>query len=444
MRLSAAPAAGAGRPGGPVVALCAAMMLLLATACGDDPKLLTPPPDSADGGGGGAVQRTDFSVWVVPAGEDARVTESLGWPNGVVLGAEVRLNRAGETEGAAQVTDSAGRAFFPGLLPGNYEVSVLRQLDQTERQRLAGGEFGDVTAFGGGEWTQVDGSTDSLTLEVVAGRQGSLVISELFNALPLTGNAFYRTGQYIEFYNNSDSTIYMDGKILAAGMWFNHEWPDRPCDVLEAWRTDERGIWSHRYVQFPGSGRQYPVRPGGTVLVAQDAIDHRPLAEGMHDLRMANFEYVGPVDVDNPNVPNVVDVGARKWLNPAGEAGLYLGVLHETYVLAERLDPSELRSEDLPTASPPRHELIPAEKILDVAVFSAIPALSASENVIYCDPFVNRRFDRQRAQLLDAASLSAIQRTIMGMRADGRPMLQRTKTSSADFQYAAPSPGRAP
>jgi hypothetical protein len=305
---------------------------LVLTACSDSVELVQPPPS---GNGGGAVQRVDFTVVVALGPEDEALAHALEFEDRRVPGAEVRIRRAGESGAETRVTDDMGQVTVRDLLPGNYVVTVLRLLTDDERERVVSTDgLEDVSALGGSGARQVRAPTDSLDLTLAAGRRGSLVISEVFHAVPLAGNTFYRFGGFIELYNNADTTIFLDGKILAKGMWQNIDHPDYPCAEFDPWRFDPEGIWSSFFVRFPGTGSTYPVEPGETVVVAQSAIDHTPFAEGMLDLREADFEYVGPANVDNPAVPNVEDIGPYPWMN-LGDAGLYVDPVVDVLVIVD-------------------------------------------------------------------------------------------------------------
>jgi hypothetical protein len=418
-------------------------ILVAFTACEDSVELVRPSP--GNGGGGGGVQRADFTVVVTLGPEDASLADALEFEDRRVPDAEVTIRRTGESATSIFVSDEAGRVTVEGLLPGNYVVSVLRLLTESERELLvaAEGDLGEVSALGGSGARQVRAPADSLDLTLIAGSRGSLVISEVFNAQPLSGNTFYFFGGFIELYNNADTTIYLDGKILAKGMWRNHENSVWPCDAFEKWRFEEEGIWSAFHVRFPGSGSSYPVEPGEAVVVAQSAIDHRQFGEGMLDLRGADFEYVGPANVDNPAVPNVEDVGPHPWIDLAN-AGLYVTVLLDILLLVDPVDLESLERDVLPD-NYPNHVMIPADRILDVATFSVTPERAPATFQTCAPTFTHPRFDRGYAQLLDFSNTStSIQRRILAPTPDGRAILQHTRTSAADFHRRPPSPGAVP
>ncbi|MBL7067953.1 MAG: DUF4876 domain-containing protein [Candidatus Marinimicrobia bacterium] len=133
--------------------------------------------------------------------------------------------------------------------------------------------------------------------------QGTLVegllISEIYYNGPSSQTPnfipYYFHDQFIEIYNNSEFTIYLDSLIIA--------------DV-DSGHIDEDYIYSIHAYMFPGSGMDYPLSPGDFVVVAQDAIDHTNMVPGSVNLSQADFEYyvVDKIDVDNPDVTNMVTI----------------------------------------------------------------------------------------------------------------------------------------
>jgi hypothetical protein len=181
--------------------------------------------------------------------------------------------------------------------------------------------------------------------------------------------------------------------------------------------------------QFPGSGRDYPLAPGETVVVARDAIDHRPFAPTALDLSHAQFEFFGIADVDNPQVPNMINIGLQ-----STDRGLSLteGVVF----VASPVDVSQLVRAHEPDT---RREWmrVPAERLLDVAIH-------VYEDPTYplCSQVIHPTFDRGHSLVGDGpADLSRHRRPLMTL-PDGRIVLQHTRTSFADFVTAGQAPGR--
>ncbi|MFZ5515418.1 MAG: DUF4876 domain-containing protein [Candidatus Zhuqueibacterota bacterium] len=123
----------------------------------------------------------------------------------------------------------------------------------------------------------------------------SIVMNEIYYSGPPNSGIYY-SDQFIELYNASDSIQYLD-QLLICRMY------------SEAVFANQHAAYC--YYQFPGSGTDYPIEPGQLVVVAQDAIDHVNAggAIGSIDLSHADWEFYNQLssDLDNPNVPNVLN-----------------------------------------------------------------------------------------------------------------------------------------
>ena len=54
-------------------------------------------------------------------------------------------------------------------------------------------------------------------------------------------------------------------------------------------------------IKIPGTGNTYPVQPGESIIIAEDAINHKEFNPLSIDLSKANFQYLkGRNDIDNP------------------------------------------------------------------------------------------------------------------------------------------------
>lgn len=319
------------------------LLLLLGAGCRQEVTEVAGP-----GGGGppvdttgtGTVQRLTLTVAVQADRADSAVTRQLGFTGGVLADAEVVARREGSSDRATGRTDAQGIVRFPDLLPGRWSVSASRVLSAAERQRLRA-EDQDVTAWGGAFAGQVNLSA-TVPISAAAGRRGSLVISEIFEFSPpdnvVTASGW---GNYLELYNNSDTTIYLDAKIVGAMLpqllvdaneKFN-------CARLAPLRLDTLGIWTGNFWQLPGSGTQYPLLPGRAAVLAIDAIDHRVTHPELLDLSAADFEFLGTAqDVDNPTVPNIQPLASR---GANGRGPLFWGG-PEVFFVADRLPPGRL------------------------------------------------------------------------------------------------------
>ncbi len=388
-----------------------------------DPDVSTPDPDKA----------TKIHVQL----EDSALADALGWSQGVP-NALVQLHRIIDPFRPDTVyTDSAGHAYVTDLLPGFYRIAAYRVLTGQES-----GRPGSVTrAFGGGLKANLPARFE---LEMAGDRAGSLVISELYFGAGWPDGIQYSWEMFFELYNNSDTTVYLDG-MLWGWAFGRSESALHTCDEQRPFREDPQGLWSLEFHQFPGAGTDYPVAPGQVVTVALDAVDHSTVHPALPDLSQADFELEGTADADNPDVPNLPSVGLISNLLGHGMM-IYAS---KVPFLAQPVDPTSLETALTPGGI--RWARIPADRVIDV-VHGAGVNLDAASTLTpnqQCRR-VNRSFDRlghafyrpgsdPRDPL--AASWS-LQRRVLRLTEAGRPILQDVNTSFVDFSVATRSPGR--
>lgn len=427
--------------------------LLASCSLGADPvEPREVPPDTTTGNPRDTVQRGSLTVTVRAAAEASQALEALGIPADRVPRAHVTIRRVGESAVEAGTTGSLGQVTFAELLPGRYDITSLRLLSVDEGIRVAEADstLTGINALGGGARIQVEPPTGAAEVEAAAGRRGSLVISEIHDWWPRLTNgptAQYSQARYIEVYNNADTTVYLDGKILGEGFWYvwesdlNESSLDN-CTEFESWRMDPDGVWSEQHLRFPGTGREYPLAPHEARVVATQAIDHREVHPelGLPDLSTADFEVVGTgQDVDSPAVPNMEHVGFRPSVDALGRGVV---PVYFTPFIADNVDLESLATDKLPLRDPD-YRRFPAATILDlVAVYHDPATLDFDSRV--CDHLVSPSFDRQAAPIWDGLAGNAIHRRVLGTTVSGKVILQRTKTSALDLLRGARSPGRVP
>jgi hypothetical protein len=422
------------------------LVLTLPLACGREVVFVDPPPASSDTDTTGTdttlVTRVDLRVTVGIAPGDSALATRLGFVNGRLSNAQVTARRLEGQQGPqAGTTDSLGQVTLPALLEGAWSITALRALTDAERTLLDSANR-DVTGFAGAGQFEVSPEASSVTVTALAGRQGSLVISEAYLPYPLISSisgSNYLLGQYIEVHNNSFDTLYLDGKILGRSIPWVSGTNDNPCSVFARWLEDPEGIWSRFFWAFPGTGTTYPLPPGGSAVVAIDAIDHRVIHPSLLDLSGADFEFIGAEhsDVDNPAVPNMAEFAG---FSNYGDEIVGHGprwVSDVSIYLAEPFDVDSLVRDNLPVQTP-LHVRIPRARILDVLTSGSTPETKIGSP--YCPHFVHPGFDGGYAELVDGSMLHGIRRKALA----GSPLLQRTRVSAVDFEHAPPTPGRVP
>jgi hypothetical protein len=376
-----------------------------------------------------------------PDSTDAASAAALGWTRGIptVQVTLTSLDSAGSVTQVLQGSDS-GTLLLDQLQPGHYLVEASRWLTDSERFKLASGD--DALGFVARTTFNTATASGQLPVPILASRRHGLVISEwAFNVAAFVGTNTYYYGGFIELYNNADTTVYLDGLTIAQGLVYEYDYPNFPCHATAPLTTDPSGVWTRDIQQFPGNGTDYPVLPGGVVLIAIDAIDHSKIIPAGLDLSHADFEFWGgSADVDNPGVPNMIDtlsIGAD--LTGHGPVFQSIGSLA---VLARPYDLATTQRQHDPSGT--EYAKIPADLLLDV--------VSIWPNYVApwprCSALVSSRVDRgsfdgrgydENVEYFYSVSRRAI-RDIFS----GHAVLEVTHNSASDFVRTLRSPGTIP
>ncbi len=403
--------------------LGAATVVISLTACDSGSGTIEPP----DGNGEepeGLVVRALLA--------DGSLAQELGWQDGIP-GAHVSVHRAAEPYDSlywtTAETDAEGRARFPDLLPGQYEILVSRRVstDGLEgRNVVAGGELMHVAV------------PSEVEVPLVSDRRGSLVFSELALAIPNpTDFGSYHAHKAIEIYNNGSETVFLDGMIWGVGWHFTQDFTSWPCSATGEVRRDSLGIWGQQMFQFPGAGTEYPVAPGEVVTVARIAADHSEVNAQLPDLSDVDFEFGGAGSANNPDVPNLLDIGPLTFTHtwPYENMPLFLADPVELDVLPRYTDP----------VSGGTWIRIPAEAIHDAWVGTIDYTTHGYPDAPPpCSDALHPRFERLPGPAETASDFYdevSMQRRVLGYTGTGQAILQDTNTSMADFAKSPRSLG---
>jgi hypothetical protein len=407
-------------------------VLVACLACsGGERTVVEPPPPTT------AV----LTLTIQPDPEDVSVAQQLGWASGIPS-AEVKLTPTDSTLGTAQSFTSSATGVVSVLdaKAGAYLVEVQRLFTTAEAAKL--GQSPSATGFVGRATINSSGGTVAFNVAVPASKRRSLIFNEISwrAGSPGPGECCFEDNGFLEVYNNSDSTIYLDGITVGEAYDLFYGSSNIPCSTSYPFLVDPLRVWSLWSYIFPGGGHDHPLKPGGLVTIAQDAIDHRelwPTVQGLPDLRGADFEFIGSADVDNPTVPNMIDRSYEGFwahgLLPIASGGAFFLAI-------------PLSLDSLPRMKDPRNERrywgFPASSILDffTDVFDGFGGYK------FCSPLAAPNFDREPGAFLHDDDLTdfrfSASRKKIGTTADGRAILQHTHTSAVDFTKGPISPGR--
>ncbi|MDA3615758.1 DUF4876 domain-containing protein [Polluticaenibacter yanchengensis] len=388
-------------------------------------------------------------------------------------GAKVKIvNQQNNVEKEA-LTNESGVAVFESVAPGSYTVTASITINATDYTQLSGTYVDEDVVFNGNLSQQVISATNkSFTLTLEAGTIGDWVIKQVYYSGSNTARGASFRDQFIEFYNNSNKTLYADsmyfGQVIGvnnntsggkAGFTTLGQYDWAQSYGMSSTNPNDDYVYLKNLFMIPGTGTTYPVEPGKSIILAQTALDHTGpyvmadgLTQGITDptltvnLANADFEvYMGAYleaqanaagtsytpykwDVDNPAVPNV------KVLFSTANRDLVLDATgRDAYVIFKETNLNSYKYYQLPTLT--SAPTAASDLYIQVAKTKVIDAVEIQHST------ASSRVPKRMPTSLDAgptnntsgqySSESIVRKTKRTV--SGRRILQDTNNSANDF-----------
>ncbi|WP_316805063.1 DUF4876 domain-containing protein [Pedobacter nototheniae] len=361
-----------------------------------------------------------------------------------------------------------GTVLVSKLSPGAYDIDASATITAADYSAITGNATTkDVTYNASVKNKQITvGFSDVINLSLVSGKVNDWVIKQIYYAGSDTKNGAIQRDQFIEFYNNSDKVLYADSLYFvettglitkSSATSYNLQsngqvdW-SKSANMPSNIDANNDYIYARAFLMIPGTGKQYPVQPGKSIVVAQTAVNHKTPFTGTDgkvvsvlnpsltvDLSTADFEaYYAPLlsnpyasDIDNPAVPNL------EVLSYFGRDMVFDNPGRYSYALIKAdgtQKPKEWPQYNLPTKAAPtststKYYQIPNKWVID--------AVEIQPNE------VSDRIPKKYNASLDAGftfvplgsytSQSVIRKTDKTV--NGRVILKDTNNSTEDFDY---------
>ena len=203
---------------------------------------------------------------------------------------------------------------IPSLTEGKYNLSAKGNISFI-KDGVAGSTDFEVSS------NDVALNEQSTTAKLVVSSfkaEGGFVFSEICTTGTLTPqNKNYNNDAYFIITNNSDVVLYADSVALIESQY------QSGSSGLQPWSPDVRpyAIPAGAVFMIPGSGHDHPVAPGQSIIIANNAMDHRTANENSYDLSKADFEvYLDnagnsmDTDYDTPNLEYIYCYTQTIWL----------------------------------------------------------------------------------------------------------------------------------
>ena len=349
--------------------------------------------------------------------------------------------------GRAYSSQEAMDTYTFQLDGGTYNVQASMRIN----------DGGTITSYNASREVSVYDAT-TLQLQLQEALSGGLIFKEVYYSMVKpNGKMPYMRAQFFEIYNNYDEVLYLDNCVLGL---LEGTQGILPTAWMENGEIMDKYAMGYYTVAFVGTGKQYPVEPGKSVVIASQALDHIAETQKMYDSSVAGaklspvnlvnadyevclIDYKPAMAIDNPDVPNMTIIHAAGTGNyfslPFSGNAIILAKLPEGIdPIAYAKDESNFMERPDGNYAGTKFLMIPQEYVLD------------GINIVNSD--ASKRTIRLRAEV-DAGSVSmtenysglSIRRKVESITDDGRAILKDTNNSSADFLTdQIPTPGIIP
>lgn len=388
---------------------------------------------------------------------------------------KVTLESTNTSEIYETITDSDGNATFGKLIPGVYNLNASLTLSAEEFYSTFGyyPDTNEVIFNASLGQTTINNQKDNINLTLKSARIGDLVIKQIYYAGSHTTQGANLRDQFIEIHNNSNEIVYADGLYfgIAYGVLNttttqyvqpNGQWDwSRSFGMTIGEKANTDYLYVDYVFQIPGSGKQYPIEPGKSIVIAQTAINHQSPLVGNDgnpisivdpsltvDLSTADFESnfidfrraldLDPYkyDIENLAIPNLL-------ISYAGKPGAFHAINdmifdtlgRDSYVIfrADSLDFPQypLPNETNVIGTTKMFMQIPADIVID-----GVETQHASNNIPKRLP---ETLDISNIKVNASFSGEAVIRKTKTV-VDGRVILQDTNNSANDFVIKKANP----
>jgi hypothetical protein len=363
--------------------------------------------------------------------QTATVQVSVKYPDNYseqnVANAEVKLTSKSIGSVISSFTSSSGIAVFQDVIPGTYDITVTKVLTSTDAQTLTG--ISQTLTLNA---SKTDVSIDptagsSIELKLSGSAAGNLLIKEVYYPASKTASGgTYFSDQFVEIYNNSTNVIFLDGLCIAD--IFGNSGLINTTSQPSPFKTDADHSYASNVWRIPGTGKQFPLNPGTSIVIAQDGVNHKEATLNPNspvDLSKADWETYNERpdnrDADAPGVPNLEKVyftGGFDWLITVFGPGL---------IIFRTEDFSKLEKLTAPgSTSTTQYVKIPNSIVIDAfealkdagsASYKRIPVALDAGFVFASNTYTSESFRRKTRSTIN-----------------GRRVLQDTNNSANDFE----------
>ncbi len=330
----------------------------------------------------------------------------------------VKFNNYAENIEFVKEVAAGGTLNVDGIIPGVYTVTVSGESTDETYTYLFNGNLVNVNMYEGNA---------THTLSMTPGKTGPLAFKEIFYCGSRTPkNATYFRDQFYEIYNNSNNVVYLDGLCMG------NMYPLTATANIPTWdrENQEDYVYFQAIWQVPGSGTDYPLQPGESIIIAQMADNHQRAAlnpTSPVDLSGAEFEtYLKTTSIikDNPAINMTLAAYPSKSASLQQWLVTVFGGAYAMFFPEGEIDPNTYVT---PVGQTTKAKDIPMSWIID-----AVELVNGADKMNL--KRVSATLDAGATFVGDTYSGKSVSRKVKSVLPDGRIIYMDTNNSSEDFQ----------
>ena len=311
------------------------------------------------------------------------------------------------------------------LIPGDYSIMVSGTTENDGVNYFLNGTVPSISLVK--EITKEEAKKNP-GMVIRPAKVGSLILSEIYYC---GIDPYYFRDQTYQIYNNGDKVEYLD-QLCFAQLHPNIASAGAALPVYPDEDGDNNFVYGLWVWQFPGDGDDFPLNPGESVIVVQEARDHTENNPASYDNSIANWEcWTGNQDRDNPTVDNMPlcyaqSLNKMQWLASVfGGAYCLFRPDDGTVVNVAYYEDNANTQTEVKKSS--RYAKIKADWILDGVELIGDMSLLSQKRI---PGFV----DAGATSVGNTYIGKPVSRKVISRRADGTPIFADTNNSTADFE----------
>lgn len=264
---------------------------LVATSCGKDNE----PGNDGNGTNKDENLPIEITVQLPEEIEKGQLTDITVTMKDINTGKKYNLNPQAE---GITINISVPKGLYDVTLDGN----VVYQYDGQELKSKISGFKQSIEVV----------STEVLKIQIPLFfdnvKEGFVLAELFFTGSQTPQGSYYFADKYFVIYNNSNETLYADSLAIAESNFMTVSKSNYTPNIMN------EAMAVKALYMIPGNGKEHPVKPGESILICDNALNHQKANPNSFDLTKADFEWVDEStnpnisDVNNPDVPDMKKV----------------------------------------------------------------------------------------------------------------------------------------